>query len=218
MGAAELRPHANTWGAPPGSNRGGGPKTEKGLIACRDAAQKHGIYTMLQGGPIPGCNVCPLNQRCPDYEKDGSCVQALAEVDRIATETMREPFLTPAAHHVTREYAHWIVAARIVDKHIQVGGLVTGGMVDGVLEPYRPAPLFAVRAEISRMIVNIAKELGLTPASASRAKLGVVGDDQSQLMLAFADFIHDREREQEAEVVEGEWEREGQADDRETTG
>jgi hypothetical protein len=37
-------------------------------------------------------------------------------------------------------------------------------------------------------------------------------------MLAFADFIHDREREQEAEVVEGEWEREGQADDRETTG
>ena len=71
-GGADISPDrdGDGRGCPPGTNRGGGPKTSEGLARATanlqpHAAVTHGVHAFLRTGSLPPCGKCPCRDECP---------------------------------------------------------------------------------------------------------------------------------------------------------
>jgi hypothetical protein len=212
-----------TWGAPPGSNRGGGPKTVEGRATAlanlrgSDELVTHGMCRFLERGLAPACDKCLARpglvmadgsalvaEPCEVYQPGGACRIVQARMAEIVSMVMAEDHITELQRPLVVEFAKCVAACDLFDHHI---GLL-GGPFEGVaLAEGRLVwqPGYEQRTRTASRMETLAKELGLTPGSRVRFSLNREGSPVDQLAFELLE-IEKRERAEREVVLEGEFE------------
>ncbi len=131
---------------------------------------RHGGYSYLRGGPMPGCDRCLIGQKgqCEKYDKTRSdCVIGLQALDEEVSRITNLPWIRPEHGALVEEFARARIFLFLVDRWLMaVGPFRLGG--DGDLDV---RSVLKTRTTISNSMARFAEQLGLTPLS--RKTLGL---------------------------------------------
>ncbi len=150
-----------------------GPATPEGRArALQNLAAEnsvtHGVNRWLQTGMAPPCYRCRAREECPlrDSRDDGLCAIAIERQEELIAGIMGLPHVEGTDYAIAREFAKQTVAMEIADLWLsRMGPWVEteGGDIE-------VRPLMNLRLQIARSQKDLAKELGLTPASRVRMR------------------------------------------------
>lgn len=212
------------WGAPPGSNNSGGPRTPSGLARVTRnlgdpgrANLRHGGYAWLHRGVAPMCDSCEDSEECEYHEIGRRCQIAIEGHAELTRTVMALDHVKPEAEVIVRDYATWVVLLWIANREVARSGLFVG---EG--SKRRQAAGVELQHRASTRVQALANELGLTPASQVRLRLSQQGGVGMALMAAVMEAEELRQQEQarrDAETVDGQFELElGEGDGGEGNG
>lgn len=187
-------------GAPPGSNRGGGPKTAAGLARCAEAAMtRGGLYVAWRDRVLPACTRCPQREECHDCDLGERCPQMARAMDAIYDDVMEAGHITILSEPLVREYAYCVAMLERVDIQIAAEGMFQRDMKQP--SGSKPSGLMDLRMRVAGRVDRGAAELGLTPSSQARAGMKAVGDGMSDLAEALRGLNERRGQEAGPRVV-----------------
>jgi len=192
-------------GAEPGSNRGGGPKTDEGRQTALenlrpDGAMTHGIYAYLSRGTMPRCDRCDVADDCPYADNEelnptGRCV-----IMQLVYDEQKQ--VLQNTEHLQGQPAYSIVMdllARLVATMAKINlQLGHTGLFRETEKGPEAQSLLELQLKVGSKIVELCKMLGLTPQSVFQLRLHL-GDGLSAIEAAM--------RDAERDVIEGEFER-----------
>jgi len=127
----------------------------------------HGVDRWLKSTIAPPCERCVARQGCPRAGEalDGTCIIATQRQQELIDALMSLPHIEEMDLALVREFAKLTVALEIADVWL---ARVGPWSMDG--EDTRVQHLVSTRLTISRQVKELARELGLTPASRARLR------------------------------------------------
>lgn len=204
-------------GCPPGSNRGGGPKTAEGLEKVKanftyppeEAPLKHQGHRFLGRALAPSCGQCIVRQECEEFREGGTCVLAERAQEELLASLLALPHILPQDEFLCREYAKWATFCAIVDRYLSATSPFLPGSAQGFIDAQ---PILKQRSSATSLLTRLASELGLTPAARKRLSTDVDRGPVAELVQAFA-AVAKEDAARKAAVVDAEFEAEDQGAD-----
>jgi len=198
-------------GCPPGTNRGGGPKTPDGMERAlanlqggAERLQTHGANSYWRRTLAPPCRKCLGASQCEEYEDGEVCRIALRAQAKVEEEVKALDHIKPLHHPLVRDYAKLVIVLDICDVYLEYAGLFVVSGEPGH-ELIDVQPVVASRDRFEAAMWKAADKLLLTPAAeaqmnAKRARTQM----GNQLAWAFQELA--KMQAGEAAVQEGEFE------------
>ena len=118
--------------------------------------------------------------------------------------------LTPAMGPVAVEYAKVATAIQIIDVYLAHSSPFLPGAPDFT----EPQPVLKLRTSLSARLQALASELGLTPMAKHRLKKDPEAGPGASLLKVFAEAEEIANRERERATVDGDFEPEGDTNER----
>lgn len=185
------------WGARPGSNNGGGPKTVRGLERVERNLRpqggsnfRHGVYRFIEseGAMAPPCGRCIYAERCEEYEAGATCTVAERYQAELIEELMGLEHVLEQDALAVRELATIATGLRILDQYIAAHGPFVPGASPVVIETQ---PVLAkLRSQLSAKLLGLLNDFGLTPRARATLKIEQQGGSLAGLaamLLAIED-------------------------------
>jgi len=138
---------------------------------------RHGGFSYLRGGPMPGCDKCLLGSRglCEKYDKTRSdCSIGLQAMDEEVSRITKLPWIRPEHGALVEEFARARIFLFLVDRWTMcVSPFKTDEKGDLDIRS-----ILKMRWVVTNSMSRIAEQLGLTPQS--RKSLGLPLTDESE--------------------------------------
>ena len=201
-----------THGCPPGSNRGGGPKTEAGLERAKanftfppeEASLTHQGRRFLNRALAPSCRMCIVRDECEAYVDGGTCRLAEEAQAEIQESIMALPHIDPVQDlELVRQYAKLSVFVAIVDRYLSAQSpFLPGADGSGFVQAQ---PILRERMAAIGTLARLASELGLTPLARKRLQADTERGPAAAIAQVFAEAAK-LEKASREKALEGEFE------------
>jgi hypothetical protein len=165
------------------------------LEAPGEAHLKHQAHRFMDRGLWPVCSRCPVREQCERFDAHGTCVVAAEAQVAVMRQVMALPHVRPEDAPIADEYARLTVFVNVLDLYLSRHGALLG---NGDAPFCEGQPVLAQRAKFSKLRLEHARELGLTPAARKRL------EQEHQADGAVAVIAELRARYTDAPVIDGE--------------
>jgi len=138
---------------------------------------RHGGFSYLRGGPMPGCDKCLLGTRglCEKYDKTRSdCVVGLEAMDSMMAQITRLEWIRPEHSALVEEFCRDRVFLFLIDRWVMcVSPFKTDDKGDLDIRS-----VLKMRWVVSNSMSRLADQLGLSPRSRREMGLSLLDIDE----------------------------------------